>query len=862
MKKMGKKIELFVKVSLLLCMLFVEIASPIKVFADEVIDSNYELSLVENEENKFVLSSSGSKILDELDTYIVKVVRNFKYVDGDYGEEKVEYYYFLGSELTHGVNLAKDEFIYNGISYVSVNVYEIVDKTIIDDLSAYGKEDYESLLLSNNVNMIMDTSFEEIIEDKVNGIGYTVYVNDLIVSDDLDNFDIEYLEKSEEVTSNNVSILYDINTGNLNPNKDYVGLIYVNDELFRVYNGDKFTLDYMYLIGGSYDVRLDIIDVFSKSVVMSKDIYFNYDATYSIEEYYSNVDNDYIEYPFISYTSLTDSEKEELGVEYSLFDNYLAFSIDNLLDEDSDIITNYNVIDNGNRYHEVFSKKFLGTFSLDNVTYSVLDLKKELLSKLSFDGISVYVTKGLEEVDDDSYLENGMQLHFDFYGNEVVYDLLVKGDVNGGIVDEDDISSLIDKLLNDDISFYDKFTLDLNDDALVNILDVSLLGYNIFKGEFVNSNRDLTDNIVATIEKDDKLLRVGDSFDVILKLDGFENDFINAITGMIDYNSEAFRLDNVTILNEEFVGNYTSDKFMYASVYTYGENDKEFIRLSFTALEEGTFELSLKGIELVFDGESFDDISSNELEIDVYRKLHTDSSLGSLSSNYGRFDKEFNSSVLEYTLYVDSYVNEVTINGSANDMYATTLGFGTYSLNYDKTLITIEVCAEDGTNTIYKVNVVKVYKSSNNNLSNIIIDGYDIDFSYDVLEYDITVDSSVNELDISALVEDYRSWAKIEGNENFKTGKNVVTIKVYAEDGSTKTYTINVTKKEEVKDTTSDEIIKDDDSSTGSEKTIIIILIVLIVIGLLYLIFKKDEESEEIIIKEVKKEDKDKKSKK
>lgn len=851
MKKMGKKINLLVKVILLVCMLFTEIASPIKVFADELSISEYELSFVQESEDKFKLTSTGDMELNELDTYVVKVTRKFRYTDGDYEEEKIEYYNYLGSELTHGVNLERKTFDYNGTSLIDVNVYEIVDKTIIDGLSTYDESSYETLLLSNKVNMIMDTSFEEDIDNKDFGITYVVTINDDIVSVIDDKVFVDYLLE-EEAVSNNVSVKYTVNTGNLNPNKEYVGLIYVNDELFDIYNGTDFTLNYMNLIGGVYNVRLDIVEKGSNDIVCSKNIEFNYDAIYDLQEYYSSLNDSNIEYGFISYTSLNEEEKEELGKDYLLFDNYLAFCVDRLL-SDKDIVTNYNLFDGDVRYHVASSNYFMAMFDEDNITYTVNDLLDYFVSNIVFDEFLIYVTNNDELVEGNSFLVNGMKLHFNLYGEEVVYDLLVKGDVNGGLLTQNDIADLISKLLNDDISFYDKLNLDLNFDSNIDILDVSLMGYNIFKGEFIGSDRVLKDNIVAIIEKDDSYLRVGDQFEVVLKLSGFEYDYINAIYGMINYDSDAFSLVNVDVLNDYFVGEYTKDEFMYASIYTYGENDLVFVRLLFNALKEGTFDLSLDGIRLVFDGNSFDTISSNELEIFVDRKLHTISTLDDLESNYGRFDKEFNSGILDYTLYVDSYVSEISINGILSDSYAKTDDFGNYMLNGDNTLITINVVAEDGTNTIYRVNVVKVYKSSNNNLSDIVIDGIELDFDKDVLEYNVTVDYSVNELDISAIVEDYRSWAKIEGNENFKTGNNVVTIKVYAEDGSTKVYTINVNKKEQVKEPSGVSVVDDDkEGNVGTEKTIIIILIILIVIGLLYLIFKKDEDTEEIKITEIK----------
>ena len=297
------------------------------------------------------------------------------------------------------------------------------------------------------------------------------------------------------------------------------------------------------------------------------------------------------------------------------------------------------------------------------------------------------------------------------------------------------------------------------------------------------------------------------------------------------------------------VGNYLNNRFIYSSTETFS-TDEDFIKLTFTGLKEGEYQVSLVNMNLFADGVAVVTNDSNTLTIKVNKVLSSDATLKSLTSSVGYFDKAFNSEVYEYTLYVDSSVNYVTLNGELNDEFATTDGFKTYTLYGGMTPINVKVTAEDGTEVTYRVNVVKIYKSSNNNLSDIIIEGYEINFDKNVLEYEIKVGSDVSSLNISALVEHYGAWAKIEGNENFKEGENVVTITVYAEDGSLKTYKLLVNK-EKAKSVAVEEEEKEEPQNLDSEKIVIIILIILVVIGLLYLIFKK-EDDEEIRVEQIK----------
>ena len=205
----------------------------------------------------------------------------------------------------------------------------------------------------------------------------------------------------------------------------------------------------------------------------------------------------------------------------------------------------------------------------------------------------------------------------------------------------------------------------------------------------------------------------------------------------------------------------------------------------------------------------------------------------------------------EKLIYIDEYVDD-GISGSTFDMYSTVSGLVLYELTSDETIATITVTAEDGSTKVYTVRIVKEAKpvvttsnisyvySSNNYLKTLEIADYDIDFDRLVNEYRIRVDSDVNSLDIKAIAEDNRASVEITGNENFKTGDNIVIIKVTAENGDVNEYKLIVNKKAPKKNA----VTVTDDSSNTAEKVVIIVLIVLVVLGLLYLIFKKDDEDE------------------
>ena len=91
-------------------------------------------------------------------------------------------------------------------------------------------------------------------------------------------------------------------------------------------------------------------------------------------------------------------------------------------------------------------------------------------------------------------------------------------------------------------------------------------------------------------------------------------------------------------------------------------------------------------------------------------------------------------------------------------------------------------------------------KSSNNNLKSLKIEKYELvpKFDADVTEYSMKISENSDALIVDAEAEDEKAEIKITGNDELLMGENVVEIKVTAEDGSTKTYKINVTKGEEL----------------------------------------------------------------
>lgn len=166
----------------------------------------------------------------------------------------------------------------------------------------------------------------------------------------------------------------------------------------------------------------------------------------------------------------------------------------------------------------------------------------------------------------------------------------------------------------------------------------------------------------------------------------------------------------------------------------------------------------------------------------------SDATLKSLIVN--DIDINFNPSINEYNVEVSSNVSSVKIGAVANDNKATIKLPTNLSLVTGANQFLIEVVAEDGTVLSYKVNVTRLEKllSDNALLSNIKIDGYNLNFSSDVFEYNIGTIKN-NYLDIRAITEDSSATVVIIGNSNIGKDDSII-IKVTSEVGSVKKYII------------------------------------------------------------------------
>ena len=202
-----------------------------------------------------------------------------------------------------------------------------------------------------------------------------------------------------------------------------------------------------------------------------------------------------------------------------------------------------------------------------------------------------------------------------------------------------------------------------------------------------------------------------------------------------------------------------------------------------------------------------------------------DATLKSLSVSNQNISPAFDKSKTSYTLTVPNDTTSIDVSAIANDSKATVTISGNTNLKVGVNPVKITVKAENGTTNVYTINVTRKAssasgttttptKSSNNYLKSLETTNGDIKPNFDKAKnnYSITVPYNISRLtDITAIPEDEKATAKINGNANFKVGEvNTVEIIVTAEDGSERTYTLNVTRA-----SSSGDVLLDDTDITG-----------------------------------------------
>ena len=140
---------------------------------------------------------------------------------------------------------------------------------------------------------------------------------------------------------------------------------------------------------------------------------------------------------------------------------------------------------------------------------------------------------------------------------------------------------------------------------------------------------------------------------------------------------------------------------------------------------------------------------------------------------------------------------KINILVETNDSKATS-NVDNHSLRVGINTIDIKVTAENGDVKNYSL-VVDREKLSNNTNVKILVDDEEINFILG--KADVNVSSDTKNLNYKYELEDKTSQVKVDGDKDLKSGENIVTFTVIAEDGTEVKYELKVNKYTKIDET-------------------------------------------------------------
>lgn len=260
-------------------------------------------------------------------------------------------------------------------------------------------------------------------------------------------------------------------------------------------------------------------------------------------------------------------------------------------------------------------------------------------------------------------------------------------------------------------------------------------------------------------------------------------------------------LSDITVSEGTLTPTFASNKTSY-TVNVAGDIDSIEIGATLTDSRAkilsgtGTHQLNVGSNTITIEVESESGAKQN-YTINVIRAKKLNNNLATLKVD-GISVKDFDKDTLEYTLDDVLYSKtSIDISATAEDEDATIEGVGTKGLKTGLNEFNIVVTAQNGDKKTYTIKINRA-KNDNANLSLLAVSGYVLvpTFDSEIYDYEVTVDAIKEKLlasEVTAEPED--SNATVEKPEEISlstTNDNYYIIKVTAENGNVKTYTIKV----------------------------------------------------------------------
>ena len=293
---------------------------------------------------------------------------------------------------------------------------------------------------------------------------------------------------------------------------------------------------------------------------------------------------------------------------------------------------------------------------------------------------------------------------------------------------------------------------------------------------------------------------VGDTFDITINGTG--------LTGKYNISSSA----NIEINEEKNI--FIENTSVPLTCKAIGEGTATITVTPVTVADSTTGEdlqLSSKNVNVTVNANNATSGSDNTGSTGGNTNTPATKSTVAKLSNFGINPKEydfkgFKKDTYTYTHEVPNNVSEVTVYATPVEGATVTSGTGKFSLKEGENKIEVVVKAEAGNTQTYTLTIKRRTAAEEAALSGDVSDAtlkslgikpeeYDFSgFQKDKTEYSVEVPDDVEEIEVYAEATNSKAQITGTGKVQLKKGENKLIVQVTSEDGTTKTYTIEVTR--------------------------------------------------------------------
>ncbi len=191
-----------------------------------------------------------------------------------------------------------------------------------------------------------------------------------------------------------------------------------------------------------------------------------------------------------------------------------------------------------------------------------------------------------------------------------------------------------------------------------------------------------------------------------------------------------------------------------------------------------------------------EDLSTGTYKITVIREeISNDSSLKYMITDKGEIIPEFSADIFEYNMTVPYSIDSVILMAEVNHIMARLEILAPEFLAVGENMYSVTVTAEDLSVTVYTLVVTRLDKETDSKLSGLVPSVGEIDFSPDVLNYEITIAHNIPAITFEYELSGKYSVAEFIGEAEIAQGEvRDYIIRVTAEDGSQTEYVVKVTR--------------------------------------------------------------------